>query len=111
MNSNYPLIRMTNSAGNVYYARTYNWSSTSVATGTNQVTAQFTLPSALPTTGTFSLVAVANGISSAPVSLTLPYKLQLQPASGGKVVFSWPSLPANGTLEMSAIFLPAFGRQ
>src|ERR1017187_7297974 len=31
--SNYPLVRMTNSAsGKVYYARTYNWSSTGVMT-------------------------------------------------------------------------------
>ena len=28
MDSNYPLVRLTDSGGNVYYARTYNWSST-----------------------------------------------------------------------------------
>ena len=69
MNSNYPLIRMTNSAGNVYYARTYNWSSTGVMTGSTPESADFVVPSGLPT-GTYSLVAVANGISSAPVAFT-----------------------------------------
>jgi fibronectin type 3 domain-containing protein len=65
MNSNYPLVRMTNSStGNIYYARTYNWSSTGVMTGTNVVTTEFSLPANLPA-GTYSLVVVANGISSA----------------------------------------------
>ena len=69
MNSNYPLVRMTNSAGHVYYGRTYNWSSTGVMTGTNIVSTEFMVPENLPA-GTYSLVVVANGISSAPVSFT-----------------------------------------
>ena len=49
MNSNYPLVRMTNNAtGNVYYARTYDWSSTGVTTGTNIVSTEFMLPANLP---------------------------------------------------------------
>ncbi|HXR47688.1 MAG TPA: kelch repeat-containing protein [Candidatus Limnocylindrales bacterium] len=67
MSSDYPLVRLTNSAGNVYYARTYNWSSTSVMTGTNPVSTDFTLPANLPQ-GIYSLVAVANGNASAPVT-------------------------------------------
>jgi hypothetical protein len=103
MNSNFPLIRLTNSAGNVYYARAFNWSSTGVMTGTNLVTTQFTLPAALPMAGTYSLVVVANGISSDPVSLTLPLSLQLTPSAGSKqIVLSWPSLPANAGLETAA---------
>ena len=70
MNSNYPLARMTNNAtGNVYYARTYNWSSTGVMTGTNIVSTEFMVPANLPA-GNYSLVVVANGNSSAPVSFT-----------------------------------------
>jgi hypothetical protein len=71
MNScNYPLVRMTNSVtGNVYYARTYNWSSTGVMTGTNVVSTEFMLPENL-SNGTYSLVVVADGISSTPVSFT-----------------------------------------
>lgn len=68
MNSNYPLVRMTNNAtGKVYYARTYNWSSTGVMTGTNIVSTEFMVPENLPS-GNYSLVVVANGIGSAPVS-------------------------------------------
>ena len=65
MDSDYPLVRMTNSVtGNVYYARTYNWSSTSVQTGGQIITTEFTLPQNLPA-GTYSLVADANGNPSA----------------------------------------------
>jgi hypothetical protein len=69
MNSNYPLVRMTNSNGQVYYARTYNWSSTGVMTGTNIVSTEFMVPENL-LAGYYSLVVVANGNSSAPVTLT-----------------------------------------
>lgn len=74
MDSNYPLVRLTDSAGDVYYARTYNWSSTSVMTGSRSVTTEFTLPAILRERGavTYSLVVVANGISSDPVSFTGP---------------------------------------
>ena len=34
--------------GNVYYARTYNWSSTGVATGSTPVTTEMTVPAGLP---------------------------------------------------------------
>ena len=70
MNSNYPIVRMTDGAGNVYYARTYNWNSTGVMTGVNPITTEFTLPSGLPV-GTYSLVVVANGIASDPVSFVV----------------------------------------
>jgi hypothetical protein len=70
MDSNRPLVRLTDAAGHVYYARTYNWSSTGVMTGNKPVTTEFALPAGLPA-GAYSLVAVANGISSDPVSLTV----------------------------------------
>jgi hypothetical protein len=92
MNSNYPLVRMTNSAGNVYYARTYNWSSTCVMTGSLPVTTEFMAPQNLPA-GVYSLVVVANGISSAPVSLTFaPDTLQISALTGFAAVgpFSGP---------------------
>jgi uncharacterized repeat protein (TIGR03803 family) len=64
MNSNYPLVRMTNGfTGNVYYARTYNWSSTGIQTGDTPITTEFALPPGLPP-GKYSLVVVANGITS-----------------------------------------------
>ena len=83
MDSNYPLIRMTNSAsGNVYYARTFNWSSTGVMTGSTPESTDFTVPAGLPV-GTYSLVVVANGISSAPAAFNyLPDALQIAPLTG-----------------------------
>jgi hypothetical protein len=68
MNSNYPLVRLSDGGGNVYYARTYNWSSTGVQTGAAPVTTEFVLPAALPP-GQYSLVVVANGIPSDPTPL------------------------------------------
>jgi hypothetical protein len=66
MDSNYPLVRLS-SGGTVYYARTYNWSSTSVQTGGASVSTDFALPASLPS-GTYSLVVVANGNPSDPIS-------------------------------------------
>jgi hypothetical protein len=67
MNSNYPLVRMTNMvSGLVYYARTYNWSSTSVMTGNQVMSTRFRLPAGLPS-GNYNVVAVANGNASTPV--------------------------------------------
>lgn len=69
MNGNYPLVRVTDGTGHVFYGRTYNWSSTGVATGTKLVSTEFTVPVAL---GTYSLVVVANGIASDPVTFHGP---------------------------------------
>jgi len=68
MDSDYPIIRMTNTvSGNVYYARTYDWSSFSVMASNTVSTTEFTVPNSVPA-GTYSLVAVANGIASDPVT-------------------------------------------
>ncbi len=60
--SNYPIVRLTNSAGKVYYCRTTNWSSSAIQ-NPDPVTVKFTLPSGLPS-GTYTLQAVANGNAS-----------------------------------------------
>jgi len=78
MNSNYPLVRLSSGA-NVYYARTYNWSSTGVMTGSLVVTTEFRPPASLPS-GSYSLVAVANGIASDPVLFcTTPLSITTDP--------------------------------
>lgn len=69
MDSNYPLVRLRNGA-NVYYARTYNWSSSSVMASNRVVSTEFVVPTNVPA-GIYSLVAVANGISSDPVTFFL----------------------------------------
>jgi hypothetical protein len=69
MDSNYPLVRLTNGSGNVFYCRTTNWSTIAVMTGATPVTTDFRLPSTLAS-GPFSLVVIANGFSSDPLSFT-----------------------------------------
>jgi hypothetical protein len=53
----------------VTYARTSNWTSVSVAPGTRSST-QFTIPPGTPA-GQSTLVVVANGIASPPVTVTV----------------------------------------
>jgi hypothetical protein len=66
MNTNYPVVRFTRMTGtNVWYARTLNWSSTGVQTGSTVVSTQMTLPAGLPL-GTLNLTVTANGIASDP---------------------------------------------
>jgi hypothetical protein len=69
MDSNYPIISLS-SGTNVYYARDYNWSSTSIATGSLSETVNFTLPLGIPA-GTYSVATAANGVISASVPLTI----------------------------------------
>jgi hypothetical protein len=69
-NTNFPLLRITNSATSaVTYARTHDWSSVSVAPGTSSST-QFTLPRSTPR-GRSTLVVIANGIASSPRTVTI----------------------------------------
>jgi hypothetical protein len=69
--TNYPLVRITNTAsGDVIYARTHDHSTMGVATGSTIVSTNFDVPSAAEA-GASSLVVVANGIPSAPVAVTL----------------------------------------
>jgi hypothetical protein len=68
--TNFPVVRITNSAtGVVTYARTSNWTSVSVAPGAKSST-KFTLPAGTPK-GKSTLVVVANGIASAPSAVTV----------------------------------------
>ncbi len=77
MDGNYPIVRLTDVSNKVYYARTVNWSSTGVMTGATPVSTDFVLPSGLAS-GTYSLVVVANGNSSDPVSFDVsPIKISL----------------------------------
>ena len=68
--SNYPLLRITNSATNhVFYARTHDHSSMAVQSPTT-VTTNFDVPTAAET-GPSTLQVVANGIASQPVDATV----------------------------------------
>jgi hypothetical protein len=93
--SNYPLVRLTDSIGNVLYGRTYNWSSTGVRTGTNVVSTEFKAYSLYMGGGSFylpghySLVVVANGIASDPVGIDFPVWVD----------FSYPGPTEDGTYD------------
>jgi hypothetical protein len=66
MATNYPIIRLTDANGNVSFARTFNWNSTGVATGSTPESADFTLPAA-DAPGPYLVSVIANGIASTPV--------------------------------------------
>ena len=70
MATDYPLVRLTG-GGKVYYATTYNWSSTTIQNGSTPESVYFHLPSGLPS-GSYSLVVVANGIASDAVTFYGP---------------------------------------
>lgn len=67
--TNFPIVRITDSKGDVVYCRTHGWKG-GVATGAALVSAQFDIPGAIHT-GTASLVVVANGIASAAQTVTI----------------------------------------
>jgi hypothetical protein len=69
--TNYPLVRITNTAsGHVIYARTHGHSTMGVATGSKVVATNFDVP-ATAETGASTLVVVANGIASTAVQVTV----------------------------------------
>ncbi|MBV8841322.1 MAG: hypothetical protein JO307_00800, partial [Bryobacterales bacterium] len=67
MNSNYPIIRMIDAAGNVFYARSSNWS-TIVGGGTTPEAVNFTLNPGVRR-GDYSLIVSGAGLSSLPFSI------------------------------------------
>jgi len=88
MDGNFPLVRLTDTNNNVYYARTYNWSSTSVMASNVPVTTSFVLPPGL-SNGIYSVVVSACGNTSAPVQLAFTNdNLLVIPPQG--ITFSGP---------------------
>jgi hypothetical protein len=71
MDTNYPLVRMANGTGNILYARTTNWSTFGVGTGSALQTVNFTLNPSLVTPGTYSVVVSGAGIASFPIFLNI----------------------------------------
>ena len=69
--TNYPIVKIVNTAtGDVAYARSYNFASMSIKPMSKDNSAQFTVPKGVEK-GPSSLYAVANGIASTPVSVTI----------------------------------------
>jgi hypothetical protein len=70
MATNYPIVRLQDTSGNIYYLRTANHSTMAVATGTAQVSTFVSVPTNIPP-GQYNLFVVANGIPTTafPVSV------------------------------------------
>lgn len=69
--TNYPLVRITNTAtGHVVYARTHGHSTMGVATGTTPTSTNFDVPSGTET-GASTLMVIANGIASNGMAVTV----------------------------------------
>ncbi len=66
MSTNYPLVQLTAANGRVYYARTFNPSTTAINTGKLAETTSFYLPAKLAA-GTYQLRVIASGVASAAV--------------------------------------------
>lgn len=114
MDSNYPLVRLTDSGGNVHYARTFNWSSTSVMTGSTPVTTEFTLPVADVNGGSsgpgiYSLAVVANGISSDLIQIAGPIWVDFNYAGVERGSFAAPYKTLDAALN-AAVSFPVAGR-
>ena len=65
-NENFPIVRLQNSSGLVFYCRSTDWTSTSVGNIPHE-SVNFTLNPAV-TPGVYQLVVSAGGISSSPVT-------------------------------------------
>jgi hypothetical protein len=63
MSTNYPLVRAQNTAGTIFYPRSFSWSSTGVATGNTIQDVDFTVPAR----GIYLVNAIASGIASPTV--------------------------------------------
>ena len=71
MATSFPLVRIVNSATkHVFYARTSNFSTMGIATGSAVVSATFVVPTTIET-GPSALVVVANGIPSKARPVTI----------------------------------------
>jgi hypothetical protein len=71
MATNYPIIRLRNSAsGHIFYCRSFNHSTLNVNTGTVIHNTQFVVPASAEL-GASDLTVVANGIASDPVHVTV----------------------------------------
>ena len=67
---NYPIVRLEDAAGNVFYTRTENWSSTLIGTAVSNESVDFILkPGMAP--GNYSIVVSGAGVSSRPRCVTI----------------------------------------
>jgi uncharacterized protein (TIGR03437 family) len=108
--TNYPLVQLINAAtGHVVYCRTHNHSTMAVATGSATVSTQFDVPTSAEG-GPSTLVVIANGIASAPRSITVVAPTSVLPVISGIVggALSTPAVKTISTNSYFAIFGSGF---
>jgi streptogramin lyase len=93
MDSNYPIVQLTDASNHVYYARTYNWSSTGVATGAAPEVTKFKPPAGL---NAVTVRVIANGIASDPFTFNLAAATQVSVTASVSSVL--PGTPFNITV-------------
>jgi hypothetical protein len=102
--SNYPIIKLTSGA-NVYYARTFNWSSRGVRQGAATSTTQFTVSNTVPA-GTYSLSVSVNGISSNVQNFTVPSCLAAAKVNGNISTAISQNVKVNSVIENTMKITP-----
>ena len=106
MASNYPIVQLTDSSGVVTYVRSFNWSSTGVATGSTPETVQFTTPTNLAP-GSYAVRVIANGIASDPFQMNFgPFGIKDISHLEGDIgltdfVFTVTQLPSSNTVSVA----------
>jgi hypothetical protein len=109
MSTNYPIVRLVN-GNNVYYTKSYNFSTMGLATGSTSVSTRFSV-SGIPN-GSYSLYAVANGIASNAFTFNIgsavPSITSALTASGTvNTAFSYTITATNTPTSYGASGLPA----
>ena len=102
MDSNYPLVQVTDGAGNVFYVLSYGWSSTGVRTGNAQVSTEFVTGLA---PGAYAVRVVVNGNSSDPYTIYGPVWVDFNVAFPGAGTFISPY----STLALGIANVPVSG--
>lgn len=114
--TNYPLVEIVNDGtGHVFYGKTHGHSTMGVATGSTPVSTNFDVPGGIES-GASELFVVANGIPSAPASVTVApsFGLSASPSSqnvpqGGSttyVVTATPDSGFSGTVNLTVSGCP-----
>lgn len=107
ISTNRPLVRITDAFGTVSYARTFNWSSSSVATGSTPMSTEF----AKPFNGTYSLVVTANGVASDPMTLTVANSIDGPPSVTTQPIARAVQSGTTATFTVAAVGTGTFNYQ
>ena len=111
--TNYPIVRLKNSAGVIKYCRTTNWAPGLVASGSRLTTTNFTLPTGTPD-GQYQVSVIANGIASQSHSLTIgaipiPNVLAVYNAGTKTLTLTGDANPNSVTVSLQAGLLKVEG--